>query len=232
MSHSVQEQLRTLTSLHALTEQGPWGELIASGKDVENRTWPPPKGRVGGLLASHQGQAYDASGAQSVREVLGLEVPSKDTFRRGVVVAVTRLAAVVRDSTSSWAAEGQYHWCLEGTVALPLPVPCKGAQGLWALPPQVFAQVRAQLLGGEGPPAAPGPAPRCPCCDTIMVRCGACGTWWRKGGGHLIHRCEADWPRCQHQRPYWETSAGRRVPPECCRPKDWWAEVLREGASP
>lgn len=44
-----------------------------------------------------------------------------------------------------WAARGQYHWRLANVRALPEPVPCKGALGLWTLPDDVEAAVAAQL---------------------------------------------------------------------------------------
>jgi hypothetical protein len=167
MSPAVVDLLRSATALQALTLQGPWGELVANaGKDVENRGWVPPKALVGKLLAIHQGLTYDVRGAQSVVDALGLRVPGRKSFKAGAVVAVTRLVRVVTDSPSDWAVPGKHHWCLEGTVALPTPVPCTGAQGVWQLPPAVLHQVREQVLNRdaqaraavalsptEGPPA-------------------------------------------------------------------------------
>lgn len=48
---------------------------------------------------------------------------------------------------------GRFGWRLDGTRALAVPVPAKGAQGLWDLPVDVAAQVRAQL---ERAPVAAG----------------------------------------------------------------------------
>lgn len=39
---------------------------------------------------------------------------------------------------------GPYGWVLTDVVTLTTPVPCKGAQGLWALPPDVEAAVMGQ----------------------------------------------------------------------------------------
>jgi hypothetical protein len=147
MSPTVVDLLRSATALQALTLQGPWGELVANfGKDVENRGWAPPKALVGKLLAIHQGLTYDVRGAQSVVDALRLRVPGRKSFKAGAVVAVSRLVRVVTDSPSDWAVPGQHHWCLECTVALPTPVPSKGALGLWKLPEAVFHQVREQVL--------------------------------------------------------------------------------------
>jgi hypothetical protein len=102
---------------------------------------------MGKLLAIHAGLTYDMNAAQGIREELGLAPPGRHTCSKGAVVAVARLAKAVRDSNSRWAVPGQWHWCLEGTVHLARPVACKGAQGLWLLPPKVLAEVREQLLG-------------------------------------------------------------------------------------
>ena len=48
-----------------------------------------------------------------------------------------------------WAAWGQYHIELADVRPLPEPVPCRGMLGLWRLPDDVDAAVRAQL-GEDG----------------------------------------------------------------------------------
>jgi hypothetical protein len=50
---------------------------------------------------------------------------------------------------SDWAAEGQWHWELDNVRPLRDPVPCRGAQRLWRLPPGVDASVRSQLAATE-----------------------------------------------------------------------------------
>lgn len=87
----------------------------------------------------------------------------------GAIVAVGVLAGFVRDNGAGyihpagveaaqlseaeilrWARQtpwyqGPVGWVVVKRIALPTPVPCKGAQGLWTLPPEVEAQVRAQI---------------------------------------------------------------------------------------
>lgn len=150
MSATVAELLATAAYLDALTLHQPWGWGVAeAGKDVENRTWEPPRAAVGKALAIHVGQTYDMGGAASMREALGLNPPGRHTCVKGAVVAVAVLARVRRDSPSRWAVPGAVHWCLEGTVRLSKPVECKGAQGLWKLPPSLFQEVGRQVREAE-----------------------------------------------------------------------------------
>lgn len=52
---------------------------------------------------------------------------------------------------SPWFVGGDaYGWVLADVIALPEPVSCKGAQGLWPLPADVEAQVREQLARAGG----------------------------------------------------------------------------------
>ncbi|MBZ9752750.1 hypothetical protein K7W42_18065 [Deinococcus sp. HMF7604] len=59
------------------------------------------------------------------------------------IVAVARLAEVTQNDPSKWAAEGQYHWRMADLLTLPVPIPHRGAQGLWQLQPEALDQVRA-----------------------------------------------------------------------------------------
>lgn len=59
------------------------------------------------------------------------------------IVAVARLAGVVTDSISPWAAPGQFQWQLEDVLTLPEPIPHRGGQGLWQVQPDALDQLRA-----------------------------------------------------------------------------------------
>jgi len=64
---------------------------------------------------------------------------------RGAVVAVARIEKVDRCYPKPWAAPGQWQWHLTDITPLAKPVPCRGHQKIWSLPPDVEAAVRAQL---------------------------------------------------------------------------------------
>lgn len=68
---------------------------------------------------------------------------------RGAVLGTVVLAKVVRDASSPWAIDGQWHWVLDEPYAFADPIPCVGARGIWALPPMVQTVMRDQRLQAE-----------------------------------------------------------------------------------
>lgn len=153
--------------IRALTIIQPWAHLIAHGaKRVENRTWEPTaRGlAVGDYLAVHAGLSVDLACWDGAHETMpreeapelralvdGVVFTTPERARRefirgrvplGAVVAVARLAAVEDEEPADdayWC--GPWGWRLDEVIAID-PVPCKGAQGLWELPPDVYATVR------------------------------------------------------------------------------------------
>ena len=69
-----------------------------------------------------------------------------DDIVTSAIVAVMRVTSVSRPGTDGpWRFPAQWGWHVE-VVPLPDPVPCKGAQGLWRVPDDVAARVRAQWV--------------------------------------------------------------------------------------
>lgn len=165
--------------IRALTVIQPWAHLIVHGpKRVENRDWPPHGMAAGDYLAIHAGKKVDAdcwAGAVDTAlaaDLLGslpllddlLKVPARQRGERfgqrrayveracaySAVVGVARLAGVERANPGGdpwWF--GSVGWRLEDVVAIE-PVPCPGKQGLWELPPEVYATVRARWSALKG----------------------------------------------------------------------------------
>ena len=70
----------------------------------------------------------------------------------GAVVGVARLAGVEDEAPEDeayWC--GPWGWRLDEVRAIE-PVPCKGAQGLWTLPPEVLATVRERWAAAKEVP--------------------------------------------------------------------------------
>lgn len=164
----------TTRPIRALTILQPWAHLIVRGrKRVENRTWEPAaRGlRVGDYLAIHAGMRFDLASWEGAYETMPddeapelralvesavFSVPQRagrelvaTRVPYGAVVGVARLADVEDEAPEDEAPEDEAYWCgpwgwrLDAVQAIE-PVPCKGAQGLWTLPPEVLATVRAR----------------------------------------------------------------------------------------
>ncbi|MEU5610522.1 ASCH domain-containing protein [Streptomyces sparsogenes] len=131
--------------MRALTIRQPWATAIAhADKRVENRVWPTS---YRGPVLIHAGKAMDRRHGPMVAAVVrGLQL------EMGAVLAVARItdcheSAEERTPCTPWSATGQFHHVLDEVTPLPLPIPWKGAQGLWVPPPALLDQVREQLDG-------------------------------------------------------------------------------------
>ena len=160
--------------IRGLTLWRPWPQAflfserpgLPAPKRVENRPWWPKwatapmrdgvalgaTGEHALWLALHAGQHVDTKSTCALLRHRGVELQPGPA---GVIVAVCRLARVldVEWLDSRWSDDldrhypwisGPYAWEVDQVTALAAPVPCKGAQGLWTLPPGVLAEVRRQ----------------------------------------------------------------------------------------
>lgn len=126
----------------AITLHQPHAYAIAhAGKDIENRTWKPPASVIGCRIAIHAGKVLDRDGLDDLWD-RGIR-PTKDELVRGAIVAICTLTGYVRESESPWFT-GPIGWTLEDVVAIE-PVPCRGSQGLWTLPPDIKKLVTARM---------------------------------------------------------------------------------------
>ncbi len=131
--------------MRAITLHRPWDILIARGiKTIENRPWKPGRALTAGdTFAIHAGKHFDES---CIPRAQHLGVPLaffSGTCVDSAIVAVVRFVGVVSESDDPWYT-GPFGWVLDSPVALERPVPCRGYQGLWTLPPLVEMEVLAQ----------------------------------------------------------------------------------------
>lgn len=136
--------------MKALTLWQPWAYAVAHlGKDVENRQWKPWAGIIGQRIAIHASKRWvkrdmEAWCASLVIHGLAEELPLAALAEQcGKVVATARVTEIVEASDSVWFT-GPYGWVLADVAVLKTPIACRGAQGMWDLPPDVFAMVEAQ----------------------------------------------------------------------------------------
>ena len=147
--------------LKALSIQDPWAHAVAYwGKTTENRTWPTSHR---GLIAIHASKKFDdaALGDPRIAEALTREggAPALP-YAPGAVIAVATLydcheagsAACGEggEMCSPWALRGQWHFRLRDVLALPEPVPCRGALALWWLPAGAENAVAQWLIASTG----------------------------------------------------------------------------------
>jgi len=152
-----------MSEIRGLSIRQPWAWAIAAGhKPVENRSWSPT---YRGLIAIH---ASGSDGPRLEREVAIDRIITLTGLRhrqiserlvRSAILAVARLEAVCEESPpyasavacacGPWAVAGEKHIHIADVQKLPVPVPCKGALGLWRLPDDREAAVRGQLAEKE-----------------------------------------------------------------------------------
>jgi hypothetical protein len=137
--------------MRALTLRQPWAWAVAhAGKNVENRSFPPPP-MWGFDLAIHAGRSTDW---QAVAELSnrGYRVP--EVLSGGGIVAVAKCIGCFVPHTSDdggpWHERGQWGWRLGNVRVLTMFVMVRGRQGLWILPPDVERDVRGAISYHQG----------------------------------------------------------------------------------
>jgi hypothetical protein len=139
--------------MRALTLHRPWPWAIVElkgkrAKRIENRGWPPPGTIIGRFIALHSGRKFDEEGAEFIARVIGRPPPPEPRHPLGVV-GVARVVGYYEPSQAGAIDDpwymGRYGWRLADVIALPSPVPCRGAQRIRTLPPAVARRVLRQL---------------------------------------------------------------------------------------
>jgi len=130
--------------MKALSIKQPWvWAILHAGKDVENRSWQ----------RSHRGWlALHASGQPRRGAVMprGIHCPELKTLDYSAICGVARVVDMRTTSRSKWMYRPDdgsinYGWILAEVTALPKPIACKGALGLWTVAPTIAAAIRRQL---------------------------------------------------------------------------------------
>lgn len=144
--------------IRGLTLWRPWSASIVYGpKRVENRPWHPPVGYIqrGLWLAIHAGKKWDGDSGEFIAahwedlrvntRHAALEHAWPFLFTEQGIVGVARVTQALRvedmaDTRDPWAF-GPWCWMLDDVVPLAAPIPCRGAQGLWTLSPDLLALI-------------------------------------------------------------------------------------------
>ena len=111
-----------------LSIRQPWAWAIFHlGKDVENRSWQPP--RLGRIYI-HASKTYDHAGAAWIEKTFGVRPPGPDDLPMGAIVGSVEVVGCTQNSVSSWAIAGQFHWQLNKPVEIS-PISCPGELGIF-----------------------------------------------------------------------------------------------------
>ncbi len=146
--------------MRCLSIMQPWlGAIVLGDKRVENRSWAAPQWIIGETIALHASKRFDWGAEFPPGRNLMWYAP--EDLPLGAVTGIATVTGchlspdfggtcgATRPLCSPWAARDSYHWLLSDVRALPEPVSCRGMLGLWRLPDDVDAAVRAQL-GEDG----------------------------------------------------------------------------------
>lgn len=144
--------------MRALSLTQPWASLVAHGeKTWETRSWST---KHRGPIAIHASAGFPVAAQQLVHEEPFADALNShgyclaEDLPRGAIVAVATLVAILPtracgglSSNREWAfgdfSPGRWAWLLAWAKPLSAPIPCKGALGLWTVPPEIAARVRA-----------------------------------------------------------------------------------------
>ncbi len=135
--------------MKALTVCQPWAwAIMHAGKRVENRTW---RTNYRGPLLIHAGKSvvWDTSATDEWFRQLGILIPQHLHYGKllGVVDVVDCLPSW--DLPSSFLSDpfvfGPMCWVLANPRPLKTPIPLKGRQQLFTVPPALISQVRRDL---------------------------------------------------------------------------------------
>ena len=130
--------------MKAMTIKQPWVHaILCEGKDMENRSW---QRTFRGWLALHA----SATPNRYAEFPRGHLVPDFDTLDYSAICGVARVVKIVTKSRSKWFSRPDdgsinFGWVLGDVTALKTPIPCKGALGLWNIPPKILREIQRQL---------------------------------------------------------------------------------------
>jgi hypothetical protein len=118
--------------------------MQSNGKDVENRSWPPPKTLVlPARIAVHAAGAPWYPYRKAVEEITRIlgDCPRFVSIPRGAIIGTVEVVGVGPHPTSPWAGPVAVHWLLAKPRPIDTPIPCKGALGLWDVPADILERL-------------------------------------------------------------------------------------------
>lgn len=131
--------------MKSLTLWQPWATLIIHGpKRIENRTWAPPHFVMNQRIAIHAGKKFQKDVWDDLKMFVRPDGPRTPPLGAIVGTAIVRGYVLNADKLPEEQKEwfnGPVGWVLDEIIALPEPISCNGAQGLWDVPPDIEQQI-------------------------------------------------------------------------------------------
>ena len=133
--------------MKAITLIQPWATAVGRYKRIETRSWSTS---YRGPLAIHAGKTEDTLFTEVARRN-GYEF---EVIPHGVIVSVCNLvdcrpmleAPSTDEDFFGNFGPGRFGWTLDEFVMFGRPITCRGSLGLWTLPLDIEAQVRAEVM--------------------------------------------------------------------------------------
>lgn len=138
--------------MKAITLHQPWAWCIAHYyKRIENRSWAPWPQLIGKRIVIHAGKKWSQGDADYLIDEGVINWPLTDEAFAEIklqssIVCTAVIDGVVRESANPWFT-GPVGWVLRDVETLTVPIYCRGAQGLWDVPPDVETQIAAAERG-------------------------------------------------------------------------------------
>lgn len=158
--------------IKALTLWQPWASLCVwtnpddglAEKQIETRSWPTKyRGWMAIHAAKDESVYWDALQDSSLKQAVNRYLPQSVPPEFGAIIGLVNLIDVWSVSCTyllpylkvgyKWHrrnlsfgdySAGRFGWIFNRHIQLTEPIPCKGAQGLWNLPPDVEQQLKEQ----------------------------------------------------------------------------------------
>jgi hypothetical protein len=144
--------------MKALTLWRPWPwaifHLKQNPKRIENRPWKPWESIIGQTIVLHAGKHFDSEAAEDFcsRYAIHPDGAAPHGWKDEGLIGLARVVGCrstegdvmdwMPDQVIWWA--GPHAWLLSDVRAFREPIPCKGTQGLWDLPPWAEERVRKE----------------------------------------------------------------------------------------
>ena len=142
--------------MRALSLWQPWATLVAIGaKRIETRHWHAPSSLIGETLVIHASKTTEMT-PMARRDPFASALGNRD-LPLGAIVGTARLVSCARidrnlvdeirdEHGAQEVAFGNYEtgrcaWILADPVALTVPIPWKGSQGIFTVPDSVLAGI-------------------------------------------------------------------------------------------